>query len=415
MTRYKITVEYDGTNLVGWQRQDAGLSAQACLEDALFAFSGIKAEIFAAGRTDAGVHATGQVAHFDLNTTMDLYHLREAFNAKLREADAPVNVVDIEIVPSDFHARFKATKRAYLYRLLNRRAPSVLRQNKVWHVNFALDVDKMRQAAAHLLGHHDFSAFRGAGCQAKSPVKTLDRLDIIQKDDEIWFIVEAKSFLYHQVRNMVGTLKLVGDGHLSPDDIPSILESKKRENAGVTAPACGLYLTKIEYDAPVSQLKIIKNRTAQSRFKNQDVEPQFWRHKKLEDLTPTEWELLCDGCGKCCLNKLECQNKIYFTNAHCRFLDPKTCLCRIYEHRFEKVKDCRQVDLRAIREKPRWLPKTCAYVILDETGDLPPWHPLITGKASSVYQAGVSLKNRPVVSESEVEDYEDYIVDWQDL
>lgn len=247
MARYKITVEYDGTTLVGWQKQDEGNSVQAYLENALFDFSAVRTEIFAAGRTDAGVHALAQVAHFDLETSMDLYHLREAFNAKLREANAPVAVVDIEIVPNTFHARFSAKKRAYLYRLLNRRARSVLLENRVWHVNYPLDIEKMREASKYLLGHHDFSAFRGAGCQAKSPLKTLDKLDIITNGDEIDFIVEAKSFLYHQVRNMVGTLKMVGDGHLQPEDVQKILDGKKRAAAGVTAPAAGLYLSKIEY------------------------------------------------------------------------------------------------------------------------------------------------------------------------
>lgn len=247
MARYKITVEYDGTNLVGWQKQDIGESVQGYLEKAAFAFSGVSLEIVAAGRTDAGVHALCQVAHFDLDTKMDLYHLREAFNAHLREMDAPVAVIEIEQTTDDFHARFSAKKRGYLYRLLNRRARSVLLENRVWHVNFPLDVEKMRQGAIYLLGHHDFSAFRGAGCQAKSPLKTLDKLEIIQNGDEIDFIVEAKSFLYHQVRNMVGTLKMVGDGHLKPEDVKTILEGKKRADAGVTAPACGLYLNKVEY------------------------------------------------------------------------------------------------------------------------------------------------------------------------
>ncbi len=247
MARYKIVVEYDGTTLVGWQKQEIGDSAQGFLEQALFGFTHQKNNIFAAGRTDAGVHALGQVAHFDVETKMDLYHMCEAFNAHLRDMKAPVSVLTIEEVCPDFHARFSAVKRAYLYRILNRRARSVLLENRVWHVNYKLDVEKMRQAAIHLLGHHDFSAFRGAGCQALSPLKTLDKLDIVQQGEEIHFIVEAKSFLYHQVRNMVGTLKMVGDGHLKPEDIVAILESRKREEAGVTAPASGLYLSKIEY------------------------------------------------------------------------------------------------------------------------------------------------------------------------
>jgi tRNA pseudouridine38-40 synthase len=245
--RYKITIEYDGTNLVGWQKQQEGKSAQEYLETALFNFAHQKSEIYAAGRTDAGVHALAQVAHFDLNTDMELFRIREAFNANLRDMAAPVAVIDVEHVPDDFHARFSATGRGYIYRLLNRRARTVLLENRVWHVGFPLDVDLMREGAKHLLGHHDFSSFRGAGCQALSPLKTLDKLEIIKNGDEIDFVVEARSFLYHQVRNMVGTLKMVGDKHLSPNDVKTILESKCRAKAGVTAPACGLYLNKVMY------------------------------------------------------------------------------------------------------------------------------------------------------------------------
>lgn len=245
--RYKITIEYDGTNLVGWQKQQEGKSAQEYLETALFKFTRQKSEIYAAGRTDAGVHALAQVAHFDLNTDMELFRIREAFNANLRDMQAPVAVINVEQAPANFHARFSATGRGYIYRILNRRARTVLLENRVWHVGFPLDVDLMREGAKHLLGHHDFSSFRGAGCQALSPLKTLDKLEIIQNGDEIDFIVEARSFLYHQVRNMVGTLKMVGDKHLTPDDVKTILESKCRANAGVTAPACGLYLNKVMY------------------------------------------------------------------------------------------------------------------------------------------------------------------------
>ncbi len=245
--RYKITIEYDGTNLVGWQKQQEGKSAQEYLETALFNFTHQKSEIYAAGRTDAGVHALAQVAHFDLNTDMELFRIREAFNANLRDMAAPVAVINVEHVPDDFHARFSATGRGYIYRILNRRARTVLLENRVWHVGYPLNVDLMREGAKHLLGHHDFSSFRGAGCQALSPLKTLDKLEIIQNGDEIDFIVEARSFLYHQVRNMVGTLKMVGDKHLTPDDVKNILESKCRAKAGVTAPACGLYLNKVMY------------------------------------------------------------------------------------------------------------------------------------------------------------------------
>lgn len=247
MTRYKMTIEYDGTDLIGWQKQPEGKSVQEFLEKALTAFSHQNIDIFAAGRTDAGVHATAQVAHFDLDKEMDLFRMREAFNAHLRNMRAPVSVLDIEPVEDTFHARFSAIGRGYIYRILNRRSRPVLLENRVWHVPFPLNVAAMRQGAQHLLGYHDFSAFRGAGCQALSPLKTLDKLEICIQGDEIDFIVEARSFLYHQVRNMVGTLKMVGDGHLKADDISQILESKQRRLAGVTAPACGLYLNKVLY------------------------------------------------------------------------------------------------------------------------------------------------------------------------
>lgn len=154
----------------------------------------------------------------------------------------------------------------------------------------------------------------------------------------------------------------------------------------------------------------------QSRFEHlEEIEPEFWKHKKLEQMSKKEWELLCDGCGKCCLNKLEIRREIKFTNACCRFLDTDSCLCRIYEHRFKKVSDCRDINLEAVRERPAWLPKTCAYWLLDNGLDLPDWHPLKTGRAASVHEAGMSLQNRPVISESEVDDYENYIINWEDL
>lgn len=154
----------------------------------------------------------------------------------------------------------------------------------------------------------------------------------------------------------------------------------------------------------------------QSRYENlEHLEPEFWKNKKLDNLSREEWELLCDGCGKCCLNKLDIKNKIRFTNTHCRFLNCQNCLCQIYNHRFEKVPDCRDITLEAVREKPRWLPKTCAYWLLDNGFELPDWHPLITGRGDSVHQAGMSLINRPIVSETGIEDYENYLVDWPDL
>lgn len=267
--RYKATLEYDGTDTLGWQRQLDGPSLQEYLETAISCFLGytrISAdecgnvdnpflkygkeppiEVFCAGRTDAGVHALAQVVHFDIDTQIPEWKLREALNAHLRIAEAPMSILQIKKASPEFHARFSAKGRGYIYRILNRRAFPVLEKNRVWWVGVPLDVEKMQQAAQYLLGHHDFSSFRAAACQAKSPIKTLDKLDIIANGDEIRFIVEARSFLHHQVRNMVGTLKMAGDGHLQPEDVKRILEAKDRKQAGATAPACGLYLSKVVY------------------------------------------------------------------------------------------------------------------------------------------------------------------------
>ena len=245
--RYKLILEYEGTNLLGWQKQLDGPSVQEYVEKAIFNFCGEETEVYGAGRTDAGVHALGQVAHFDLEKTHDIFRIKEALNAHLRTLDAPVSILDVAMVESSFNARFSAIGRSYIYRITNRRAPLILDKYRSWWVYVPLDVEKMRQGAKYLLGHHDFSSFRAAKCQAKSPLKTLDKLDISQNGEEITFYVEAKSFLHHQVRNMVGTLKMVGDGHLSPEDIATILEQKNREAAGPTAPAHGLYLNKIFY------------------------------------------------------------------------------------------------------------------------------------------------------------------------
>ncbi len=253
--RYKITIEYDGTDLLGWQWQPDGNSAQGFLESALRnAFARFIAQdvsngalVWGAGRTDAGVHAIAQVAHFDLDLDIEDWKMREALNANLRDLEAPVSVVYVEKVNEEFHARFSAKGRGYIYRILNRRAPSVLLKNRVWWVPVPLDIEKMREASKCLLGKHDFTSFRAAACQAKSPVKTLDKLDIIEDGEEIRFEVEAKSFLHHQVRNFVGTLKMVGDGQFQIEDVQKILEAKDRKQAGVTAPACGLYLSKVWY------------------------------------------------------------------------------------------------------------------------------------------------------------------------
>ncbi len=245
--RYKITVEYDGSDLLGWQKQLDGPSVQEFLEKAVCAFCQEETEVYGAGRTDAGVHALAQVAHFDLNREVDPFRLQEAMNAHLRNMEAPVAVLKAEKAAADFHARYSAVGRAYIYRITTRRAPLVLDKNRSWAVPVPLDLEKMREGAKYLLGHHDFTSFRAVKCQAKSPLKTLDKLDIRREGENIFLEVEARSFLHHQVRNMAGTLKMVGDGHLRPEDIKTILEAKDRRAAGPTAPACGLYLSKIIY------------------------------------------------------------------------------------------------------------------------------------------------------------------------
>ena len=245
--RYKIIVEYDGTTLLGWQKQLDGPSAQEFLEKSIFDFCGQTVEVCGAGRTDAGVHACAQAAHFDLAAPIDTFRIREAMNAHLRDLQAPVAVLAVEEVSDDFNARFSAKGRSYIYRITNRRAPLILDKYRSWWVYVPLDVEKMRQAAQYLLGHHDFSSFRAAKCQAKSPLKTLDVFEISQDGEDITCFVKAKSFLHHQVRNMVGTLKMVGDGHLAPQDVKDIIEAKNRAAAGPTAPAHGLYLKEILY------------------------------------------------------------------------------------------------------------------------------------------------------------------------
>ena len=247
MTRYKITIEYDGTNLLGWQKQLDGPSVQDFLEKALYALCSQAIGVSGAGRTDAGVHASGQVAHFDLETRLDDFRIREALNAHLRALEAPVCVLEAEKAGADFHARFSAQGRIYVYKILNRRAPPVLQKNRVWWIPVPLDAEKMRRAARFLLGRHDFSSFRAAACQASSPIKTLDKLDMAANEEEITFTVAAKSFLHHQVRNMVGTLKMAGDGSFGNNDVKKILEARDRALAGPTAPACGLCLARIIY------------------------------------------------------------------------------------------------------------------------------------------------------------------------
>jgi tRNA pseudouridine38-40 synthase len=247
MTRYKLLLEYDGTGFVGWQRQTNGLSVQAALERAIAGFAGETVTVHAAGRTDAGVHALGQVAHFDLAKPADAETVRDALNHHLRPF--PVAVLAAEAVSADFHARFSATGRAYLYRIVNRRAPPVLERGRVWWVPVPLDAEAMGEAARRLVGRHDFSSFRASECQAASPVKTLDVLDVRRAGEGIEIAAEARSFLHHQVRNMVGTLRLVGEGRWRVDDLAEALAARDRRRGGPTAPAHGLYLTAVRYDA----------------------------------------------------------------------------------------------------------------------------------------------------------------------
>jgi tRNA pseudouridine38-40 synthase len=250
MPRFKLTVEYDGTGLVGWQRQDNGPSVQALLEAAIEKLTGAVSEVTGAGRTDAGVHAIGQVAHVDIDRPLAADSVRDGLNFWLRgEAGwAPVSVLTAEMAPDDFHARFSASGRRYLYRIVNRRPPLVLERNRAWWVAPPLDAGAMQEAADLLVGHHDFSTFRAAECQAASPVKTLDRLDVERSGEEIRIAAAARSFLHHQVRNMVGTLKLVGEGKWRSDDVAGALAARDRRQGGPTAPACGLYLVAVAYD-----------------------------------------------------------------------------------------------------------------------------------------------------------------------
>lgn len=245
MPRYRLTLEYDGTGLAGWQRQDNGVSVQGLLEAAFEKYCQEKVTLVAAGRTDAGVHALAQVAHVDLERPREPNEIRDAVNFHLKPAR--VAILEADEAPADFHARFSATGRRYLYRIVNRRAPLVLDHDRAWALTRPVDAGAMHRAAQVLVGQHDFSSFRDAQCQAKSPVKTLDRLDVSRAGEEISIRAEARSFLHHQVRNMVGTLKLVGEGKWTEADVAAALAARDRSAAGQTAPAAGLYLTGVSY------------------------------------------------------------------------------------------------------------------------------------------------------------------------
>ena len=245
MNRYKITLEYLGAGYCGWQRQKESLSLQQIVEEAIFAFSKERVNIFVAGRTDSGVNAYGQVAHFDLEKEYALDRLQQSINHFVQPHT--IGVVDAEIVDTDFHARFSAKSRSYIYKILNRNSVNIINKNLQYWVRKDLDVEKMQLAANYLLGKHDFTSFRASECQSSSPVRTLDEIRITKIDDNIEIYVSAKSFLHHMIRNIVGSLIMVGAGKWPITKIKEVLEAQNRQVAGPMAPAEGLYFLKVEY------------------------------------------------------------------------------------------------------------------------------------------------------------------------
>jgi len=245
VTRWRLTVEYDGRPFMGWQRQEHGPSVQQTLEEALRRMTGEQSAFIAAGRTDAGVHALAMTAHVDVERELTPHRLREGLNALVRPH--PVSVLEVEQVPDDWHARFSCVGRRYLYRILSRRAPPALDGGRVWHIPVPLDAEAMEEGAAHLIGRHDFTTFRSAQCQSDSPVKTLDRLQVTRAGDEIHVTAAARSFLHHQVRSMVGCLAMVGRGQWQPNDIRKALEARERAALGFNAPPQGLYFVEAIY------------------------------------------------------------------------------------------------------------------------------------------------------------------------
>ncbi len=243
--RWKLTIEYHGTNFSGWQRQADQITVQQVLEESIHKFSGEEAVLHVAGRTDAGVHARAQVAHFDLAKDTNSDTVRDAINFHVKPHR--VSVLQAESVSDEFHARFGALARSYRYQILNRRSPAALLTDFAWHVPKPLEIEPMQQAAKLLLGNHDFSTFRAQNCQSNSPVKTLDRLEVKTDGELIFFDTRARSFLYHQVRNMVGTLVMVGSGQWSIEDFQKSFEACDRKAGGPTAPAQGLFFEKVEY------------------------------------------------------------------------------------------------------------------------------------------------------------------------
>lgn len=243
--RYKLTIEYDGGPYVGWQRLAGSQTVQGALEDAVEKLTGARVEVMGAGRTDSGVHALGQIAHVDLEKQFAPSRLCDALNAHLRPH--PISVLSAEEVSNEFHARFSAKRRVYLYTILNRRAPPALARGKVWRLSRHLNADAMHAAAQRLIGKHDFTTFRDANCQAKSPVKTLDRCDVTRDGENLHIWCEAQSFLHRQVRSIVGTLVEVGDAKMTADDVAAALAAADRTRCGPVAPPDGLFLMRVDY------------------------------------------------------------------------------------------------------------------------------------------------------------------------
>ena len=247
MPRFRLVIEYDGAGFAGWQRQANGYTVQQALEEAIHRLSGETVDVIGAGRTDAGVHARAMVAHVDLvSNKFDAETVRRATNFHLKPHS--IAVLEVAGVDPAFHARFSATRRRYLYRIVDRQAPPTLERGHVWHVPRRLDAGRMADATITLLGNHDFSSFRATRCQARSPRKTLDRLDVVRAGDELQIVAEARSFLHNQVRILVGSLKRVGDGKWNRADIERALQARDRAVAGPTAPAHGLCLLEVGYD-----------------------------------------------------------------------------------------------------------------------------------------------------------------------
>ncbi len=244
-TRWKLTIEYDGTDFCGWQKQNDCVTVQQVIEEAILSFSGEPASLFVAGRTDSGVHALAQVAHFDLEKEFEPHAISGAINYFVRPHR--VSILKAERVAPDFHARFDAKARSYRYLIVNRHAPLALTASHAWHYPKPLDAQAMQSAAQLLLGKHDFSTFRASHCQANSPIRTLDQMDIMRQDDLIVLETSARSFLYHQVRNMVGTLAMVGSGQWSVQDFAEAFAAADRTKGGPTAPPDGLYFQSVLY------------------------------------------------------------------------------------------------------------------------------------------------------------------------